>query len=162
MISLNGTVSLPKMNHVSIAVCQNLKFNMAWMLYKMFNVHGAICKCHLSFFLCRLKTCLKFICILGDTHSFSPSAKCGFYDDRITYFLCNLCSRLRIIYRLLTSGNDRHPCLDHRVSRLSLVAHFADDIRIRSDKSNMTLLTKLHKLAVFRQKPKSGMNRICA
>src|SRR5699024_9465232 len=61
MISLDGAVSFSQMNHIAVLIRQNLKFNMARMLYKMFNVHGIVAESHLCLFLSSLETVFKLL-----------------------------------------------------------------------------------------------------
>ena len=49
------------MNHISLTVCKDLKFNVSWVLHKVLNVHGSIPKCNLGFLLCGEKCQFKFL-----------------------------------------------------------------------------------------------------
>ena len=50
MISLDGAVTLSQMDHISEAVCKDLKLNMSRIYHEMFNIHGTVAKSDLRLF----------------------------------------------------------------------------------------------------------------
>ena len=134
---------------------------MPRMFNKVLDIHGIVAKCHLRFFLRRLEALLEFLRRLRNTHTFSATAKCCLYNDRISDLGCNLCPFYCIINGLCTSRNDRNTSCNHRISCFLLISKLCDDLRIRTDKGNVTLFTQLGKFTVFRQESKTRMNGIC-
>ena len=126
MISLNGTVSFSKMDHISILICKNLEFYMTRMFYKVFQIHCSVSECHLRFFLCCLETCLELVRCLCDTHSLSPTAKCCLNDDWITDLTSDLLAFFYGIHRLLASRNNRNTCCHHRISCNGFISKSTD------------------------------------
>ena len=149
MISLDGAVSFSQMNHIAVLIRQNLKFNMARMLYKMFNVHGIVAESHLCLFLSSLETVFKLLRRSGNTHAFSAAAESRLYNNRISDLRRDLCSRFSIVNRILASRNHRNSRGSHGISGLRLISQFPDYLRIRSDKCNVALLAQLCEFAVF-------------
>ena len=74
MVPLDGAVPLSQMDHISIRIRQDLELNVSWILYKMFNVHRRIGKCHLGLFLSRLECRLELFRCPGGTHTFAPTS----------------------------------------------------------------------------------------
>ena len=84
MISLDGAVTLSQMDHISEAVCKDLKLNMSRIYHEMFNIHGAVAKSDLRLFSGGCIGFRKFLRCVCHTHAFSAAAKSCLDDHRIT------------------------------------------------------------------------------
>ena len=128
----------------------------------MLDVHSVISKSCLGLFLCSTECHVKSGFIFRHTHSFSASAESRLYDHRIADLSCNFFSFCCIINRFPASRNDWNPGIFHGISRLGFISKPADHFRIRSNKNDVALLTKLCKFRIFRKETKSRMDRICS
>ena len=128
MVSLDRTIPFSKMNHISLTVCKDLKFNVSWVLHKVLNVHSSIPKCNLGFLLCGEKCQFKFLWGKGCTHAFPAASKGCFYDDRITNSVCFSCSCLHIQNSLCGSRNYRNSSCFHSISGNLFVSKILDHL----------------------------------
>ena len=160
VISLNGTVTLTQMNHVSKFICHDLKLNMSRMTYKMLHIHRRITKSHLGFFLCGTETFFKICRGVSNSHSFAAASEGSLNNDRIPNCFRFFHSLFYRVDWIFTAGDDRNAGIRHRVFCRLLVSKACDHIGWRSDKCNVALLTKLRKTTVFGKETKSRVNRI--
>ena len=160
MISLDGAVTLSQMDHISKLICHDLKLDMSWMTHKMFHIHRGIAKSHLRFFLCSTETFFKICQSVSNSHSFAAASESSLDDDRIPDRFCFFHSLFYCVDWIFTAGNDRNTCICHRVFCRLFISKTCDHTGWRSDKSNITLLTKLCKTTVFGKETKSRMDCI--
>ena len=132
------------------------------MLYEMFDIHGAIAKCHLALLLGGLEAFLKLFRCLRHTHTFTAAAKSRLDNHRIADLFRGFLSSLHIINGFFTARDYRHPRRHHGISGFLLISKTCDHFRIRTDKRNIALLTELCKFTVLRQKTKTRMDRVRA
>ena len=112
---------------------------MSGMLHEMLDIHGIIAERHLCFLLGSLKAPFEFLRRIGNSHAFAASAESRLNNDRITDLSGYYRARCGVIDRFGASGNDRHAGRRHGVPGLLLIPELCYDLRIRSDKSNITL-----------------------
>ena len=150
MSALYRTVAFTQMNRIALIIRQYLKLDMFWMFNIFFNIHGIVAKTIFGFTLCILKIFLKFFAVSHHTHAFSTTAKCRFYHDRITDFICKFPACFRRKNGFFRTRNDWNTRPHHCISGFRFISGFFDCPCRRTDKCNVTFFTKCSKFAVFR------------
>ena len=161
MISLNGTVTLPKLNDVAEFIGKNLKLNMFRLFDIFLDIHGIVSETADCFQLCYLEIFQKIFRCLRKPHAFSSASKCRFYHDRIADLICRLFCFPGIGEWSFGSRHNRDAGFYHSISGFGFVSHAFDHLCGRTDKGDPAFSAHICKFTVFRQKSKSRMNGIC-
>src|SRR5262245_22818620 len=82
MAPLDRTFALAKMNHVSLLIRKDLKFNVAWMIKIFFQVDFRNSERARSFSLRHPKRIRKIRRILNNAHAFTAAARDSFENHR--------------------------------------------------------------------------------
>ncbi len=98
--------------------------------------------------------------VLDNTHSFATATSRCLYHYGIFNLSCQFQSIIYLGNSPLTTGNDRHPCLFHCLSRFTFISHFQDYFFGWSNESNITGFANLCKIGILCQKSISRMDRI--
>ena len=128
MISLDGAVTLSQMDHISEAVCKDLKLNMSRIYHEMFNIHGTVAKSDLRLFSGGCIGFRKFLRCVCHTHAFSATAKSCLDDHRITDSLSFLKTGFNILHIPFAARNYRNTSCDHGASCNFFIAQHTDDL----------------------------------
>ena len=149
MTSLDGTVTLSEMNHVSVFVSKNLHLHMSRVLHKPFQIHGVVRKRMNGFLLRCFKQFGKLLLVSRNSHSFSAAA-CRSLDHhrKSDFFYCFLCFRYRV-NRFLCARNYRNFGFSHGVFCLGFISHSGNDFCGWADECHITFLTHFHESAVL-------------
>jgi len=158
--ALDGAVALEQMNHVAMAVAQHLHFNVPRVDHAFFQEDFRLAKSLAGFRDHALIVAEKIFVAVAAADA-APAAAIGGLEHDGVADLVGQHARLFNIGEIAVAA--RHAWDtggDHRVARLNLVAHLADDVRVRADESNTTARANFRQLGVLRKETIARMQRI--
>mmetsp|Transcript_30589 Transcript_30589/g.64717 ORF Transcript_30589/g.64717 Transcript_30589/m.64717 type:complete len:261 (-) Transcript_30589:276-1058(-) len=161
MPPLNGTIAFPKVNHITLAITNDLNFNVSWRFDISFNEAGSITKRRQGFGTCRLEEGGKILAIANYPHTL-PATSHGSLDDHGKTNLLHKRFGTRGIFDGVTSRHDWHTGSNGRRARTRLIRKSIQILHGGSDECNARILTRLCELGTLAQEPVAWMNGIDA
>ena len=138
------------MYHITVGICQNLKFHMAGTFDIMFQIHGIITEALFCFCLCDPEILFKILFGSGKTHSLSTTSECCLDHNGITDFFRFLQSVPVIKNRSVAARYNRNSRFLHRFPCKLFIPQPFNRFCLRTDKNNIALFTQCCKLCIFR------------
>ena len=158
--SLNGAIALVQVQHVAVLVTQNLHFNVLGTRYVFLKEHCGITKRPISLAASFIEQPLQILGLVHHTHAASAAAKGRFDDQREPNVFGHLHRLGAGGDGIIGAGQNWHAgCLGQR-TRLSFVAHLAQQLRAWPHKGESCLGAGLGKVGVLRKKSVAGMDVI--
>src|SRR5579871_3238355 len=160
--TLQGTVTLAKMNDVALRVGQNLDFDMARLEEKLLHIDLIVAKGALGFG-ARSRKRERQVGLRHRHFHAAPAAAGRSLDE---YGIADLACRphgvVAVTDRAARSWNSGDPNRFHSLDRGDLVAHHPDVIGSRADEGNAVLLDDVGEFGVLGEESVTGMNRFGA
>ena len=150
--ALNRALTLVQVNHVAMAVTDQLNLNMAWLFNEFFNEDTVVTKAVFGLITATGETLESFLVVEGDAQAFATAASAGFDHHRVANALCNL-------YRFLGGFDgivDPRDAVDtsstSQLLGLDLVAHGGNRVMLGANEDQAFFFHPLGKASVFTQK----------
>ena len=160
--ALHGAVAFKQMHHIPMAVGKNLNLDMARRGNVFFNQHMPIAKTAGAFAHGTFKGRCKIICMFDKTHAFATPARTRLDQNRIANISGGRRQPFRVLISAVIARDHRHTCLFHQCLCGILQPHGAHGIGRRANEDHIGCLYRGRECRVFRKKPVSGMDGICA
>jgi len=159
MPPLNRTFSFAEMNDVSMAVSEDLDFDVARTGQEFLEVDCVVAEGGLRFARRAFERGLEFGFILDSTHPAPATARTGLDQNRISKLDGHFASCSDTSDQF-AARNDGHTGRPHPFPRSNLLAHRANDVGWGANESDTHRCDRFRELRVLRKKPVSGMNRV--
>src|SRR5690606_17368838 len=160
--ALNRTLALAEVHDVAVVIAEHLDLDMPRRLDVLLEVHVADAKGRFGL---AHRGPERLGQVLGRTHHpHAPAAAAGngLDDDGIAELARDLDGLFVARDRTVAARQHRHARLLHGPPRPRLVAHQADDVRIRPDELDVAGFADLGKIGTLGEEPVAGMNRVGA
>ena len=148
-----------QIDRVTVAVGQNLNFNMARLGDEFFNENPVIAKAGSRFILGRLKALARLIIIPRNAHTFAAATGAGFNHYRIANLTRDFHRLVGIRDQAHIAWNGADPRFLRQFLRGDLVAHRLDRASGRPDEGNAFFRQGFGKFHVLGQEPITRMHR---
>ena len=146
MSSLNRTISFEQMDHVSVAIGQQLDFNMFWLVQETLDETGSIAERRLGLGSGSLKRIGNIVSFSHHTHTSSTTTKSGLDDNRVSVLFNKLHGFLHIFNWTGSTGNHRNIVFDSQGSSTHLITDGIDGLVRRTHPSNACFFNLASKL----------------
>ncbi|EDZ73671.1 hypothetical protein AWRI1631_22970 [Saccharomyces cerevisiae AWRI1631] len=148
------------MNHVSVVICQQLNFNMLWLVQESFHKAGTITEGSTGFGGSTLKGICHVVTFSNDSHTSTTTTKGGLNDHRVAVFINEVKCLLHSFDRSWSTGNGRNVSSCSQVSGRDFVTHRVNNFSWRANPSDTGLHYFVGKFRIFRQEPITWMDEI--
>ena len=162
IFSLDGTVPLPQMHHISVGVGQDLELDVPGRLDQLFHIQRAVAEAGLGLAPGGGKERVHLLRGIHPPHPAAAPSGRGLYQHGITHCGGGRGGLRGVGHRPVRTGDDRHAALPHQRPRGGLAAHLTDHIPGRADKAQVALGAEVGKLRVLRQKAVARVDRVAA
>ena len=158
--ALHGTIALPEVNHVALAVGNKLELDVMRVLHEFLDVDVGIAESLLRLGACTVETFDQGDFVVRDAHAASAAARHGL-DHHGETDLAGDAQRLTFCFHdAVAAGRDRHAGLDRLLARHVFVAHQADGLGGRTNEFDFATGTDLGEVGVFGEKAVARMNGV--
>ena len=123
MAALDGALALVQVNHIAVAVTDQLDFNMTRFFNKLFNEHAVIAKAVAGFVSATGKAFKGFLVVKSYSQAFATATCAGLDHDGVANALGNFNRFFRRFYRVVHAGNAVNTGSARQLFRFNLVAH---------------------------------------
>jgi len=148
------------MDCISVAIAENLEFDMARIAKVFLDINRGIAKCGLRLVAGLAHQGFEAVFAFANLHSASAAAACCLDYYRITDLCGDFPGLRRVGYRAVRSRNQRQAKRARSPLRFDLVAHSADVFWLWTDPDDVVRLDDLGELGVFGQETIARMDRI--
>jgi hypothetical protein len=124
MASLNGAVALTQVYYVSVAVGDNLYFNVPWLREVFFNIQLRVAKCVARLCAAHIEVVFKLFFGADNSHPLAAAACRGFHNDGVAHFFGKLANFADVFNKVCAGCCGDVACL-HCTAGRGFVAHFA-------------------------------------
>lgn len=131
--SLNGAVTLVKVDDVAVAVTKELNLNVLGLIQETLDEDSAVAEGRLSLRCSSLERVLEFLLVANNSHTTTTTSEGGLDDDRKAEFVSEFLDLFKSLDRPLGTRDDRHVALDGGVTGRDLVAESINGFWGRSD-----------------------------
>lgn len=149
ILALDGAVTLAKMDHIAMAVGQDLKLNVLRVENQLLQIELSVSEAGQSFRTSLLELSLQVLGAVHPAHTTAAAAGAGLDQHRVADFFGDLLGLLGGLHRSVRAGDHRDVVLLHQLSGRRLIAHHADHIPGGTDKGQTHLGTAVRKICVF-------------
>src|SRR4029453_13580034 len=157
---LNGTIAFAEMNHVSVTIGDNLKFDVMRIDDELLDVNLFISESFLRLVTGAMKGRFKAWFIMGHAQPAAASASGGFNHHRVTDSLCDLDRVALCLDNSVASRCHGHAGFPRENTSRVFVTHRLHRAGGGPDELSVAVLTDFCEMRILRQKPVAGMNRI--
>src|SRR6476646_3272296 len=148
------------MDDAAMAIGHDLKFNVARIYDKLFQIHLIVSKCFLRLMTRAMESRFKAGLIVRGAHPAAAAAARRLNHHRIAKLLCDFHRLFLCLNDSIAAGRYRHA--DFAGSRTSsvLVAHRLHRTRGRADELDVAAFADFHEMRVLSEEAIAGMNRV--
>ena len=158
MPSLNGAVALAQVNHVAVAIGQNLKLNVARLFDKLFHVNAGVAKGGFGFALGSKEQFSKFVGVFDQAHAAAPPARRRFDHHRVADIIRDRFGLNVAFQQPLAAGNGGHSYPLHGFLSGGLIAHRQHGFRRWPDEGKIMVSADFREASILGQKAITRMN----
>ena len=160
--ALDRAFTLVEVQHVAVAVSNQLNLDVARFLHELFHKHTVIAETVACLVAATGEAFKGLFVVVRHTQALAAASGAGLDHHRVPYALGNLHRLLGRLDRTVDTGDAVHSSRSSQLFGLDLVAHSGHGIVLGADEDNAFLFHPFGKLRVFTQKTVAGMQRLCA
>ena len=160
--ALDGAFTLVQIEHVTVAVANQLNFNVARLFDKLLDEDAVIAKAVTRLVAATGEAFKRLFVVKSHPQALATAAGAGLDHHRVADALGNLDSFFRRLNRIVHAGNAVHTCGTGQLFGLDLVTHGGNRIVLGTDEDNALFFHPLGKAGVLAQEAVAGMHRLRA
>ncbi len=143
-----------------MAIGHDLKFNVARIDDKLFQIHLIVSKCFLRLMTRAVEGGFKAWLIMRSAHPAAAAAGGRLDHHRVTKLLCDFHRLILCLNDSIAAGRYRHAGFARSRTSSVLVAHRLHRTRGRADELDIAAFADFHEMRILSEEPIAGMNRV--
>ena len=141
--ALNGALALIEVNHMAVAVADQLDFDMARLFHKLFNEHAVVAKAAARFIAAGGKAFKRLFVVVRHPQTLAATARAGLDHHRVSNALRNFNRFFRRFNRVVHAGYAVDACRSRQLFRFNLVTHGRDGVVLGANKNDALFFNPL-------------------
>ena len=158
--ALDGAFTLVQVKHVTVAVANQLNFNVARLFDKLLDEDAVIAKTVTRLVAAACETFQRLFVVEGNTQALATAASAGLDHHRVADSFGNLYGFFRRLDSIVHPGNAVHPSGTGQLFRLDLVTHSGNRVVLGANEDNALFFHPFGKAGVLAQKTIAGVHRL--